>query len=75
MISAFRNNDVDIILDAKIDLLIETYSHIYERSDLDKIIGLAKDIRKLNYIYNKKGDLILTKKEIDLAIEFIRRDF
>jgi hypothetical protein len=48
---------------------------MYERIDLDEIINLAKDIKRLNYIINKKEGAVLSKKEIDLAIELIKKDF
>jgi hypothetical protein len=75
IIYLFRNVDVDILYDSKTDSVIDSYTCMYERIDLDEIINLAKDIKRLNYIINKKEGAVLSKKEIDLAIELIKKDF
>jgi hypothetical protein len=75
IINTFRNTKIDIFFDDKINSIIESYGHTYEMVDLDKIIKLAKDIRKLEYTIYRQENFVLSKESIDLAIELTRKDF
>ncbi len=57
------------------ETLIDKYHDYYEKAELDKIIHLAKDIAKFEYVLGKTKKPILLKDNIDLAVQFIKKGF
>jgi hypothetical protein len=74
IISQFRNTTLEIKEGVVSNDFIKNNINILERGYIDKIIILAKDIGKLNYII--KQDLLTLKKEdIELAVSLLKKDF
>lgn len=74
IISTFRNILLQVEEGEFVKIFREGNTELYEMNYLDNIIDLAKDICKLNHIINK-DDLVLSKDNIQQAIDLFRKDF
>lgn len=74
IISKFRNTVIEIDDEYASNIFIENNRELFDRSYLDKILCLAKDITKLNHIISG-CEPKLNRENIDLAMDLLKRDF
>jgi hypothetical protein len=74
IISEFRNTDLIVNENNVSDNFIKNNINILERGYMDKVINLAKDICRFNYIV-RKDTLTLKQGDIELAKNLLKKDF
>jgi hypothetical protein len=54
---------------------LTSLQYIYEKPELDMITKVASDIAKLEHLIHQTQKAVIEKTTVDLAIEFVKKDF
>jgi hypothetical protein len=74
LINNFKEEQVSVLESTNIFDLIGPEHNNYDKQEIENILALSKDIVKLEYILNK-NTLTLSKASVQLAIDFLKKDF